>query len=781
MWKLKPIDAGGESYCLLPGAQYVVGRKNCDVLLQNDQSISRVHAQLTVTTRSSSQTATVLTVKDSSKYGTFLNEERLTGDSPKVLQSGDRLTFGVFHSKFKVEFEPLVVCSSCLDGEGKMSLCQDVQLLGGHLVSSWTPESTHLVMPSLKVTIKTICALICCRPIVVPAFFSELRKALQQKLPLPKFQSFYPDIDEPTLNKEDVDLNMRPERRSLFHGKTFIFLSAKQHKRLATVVGFGGGQSKLLEVGSLPTSVLESPSSCVINMATGDSQALLPAITKKWSDSVEDILHRKGLRFISESEIGLAAIYVSTDKFCNPLSTLESEMVRTKPEIPSATLSQSAAVEETVLQPTELDNITTYAPNSEPSQNISSICRMSTGGLSTVAETPEKEQRMGVVSGRDPPLSRSVTESALTSFRAKGRVNTDAQRDKSLLATRLENPIRSGRPLPVQPSLTNGHKNKSPQKQSALTNYFQPVNKKRTREESDGADQSKAKQARHGGEEMELEETGSTLQHRDPQAAAGAQSSRAQSGPNPGPAQEAHQGILFGETGKPMSIKRKEMSVLTPEEELEELESIMCDPMEDPEDLESFMCEPMNEPEAPVNKKSRLEPEEEVPTNKKSRLELEVQAPANKTSCLEPEVQAPTIKKSRLEPPPEIKTEETSFTVDPKAPIKSENGDNLPRNLLLVEFKSLVVADPVSLKRSALQPCNPNQKNFKKFRKVPVPGAEGLPNIIGGSDLVVHNRVKNSELEEWLRESTEEDQRNHREDTVGDDLFRYNPKTSKRK
>uniref|UniRef100_A0A3Q0RXI5 FHA domain-containing protein n=1 Tax=Amphilophus citrinellus TaxID=61819 RepID=A0A3Q0RXI5_AMPCI len=41
MYKLKP------AHYLLSGKEYVVGRKNCDILLPSDQSISRVHAHIT--------------------------------------------------------------------------------------------------------------------------------------------------------------------------------------------------------------------------------------------------------------------------------------------------------------------------------------------------------------------------------------------------------------------------------------------------------------------------------------------------------------------------------------------------------------------------------------------------------------------------------------------------------------------------------------------------------------------------------------------------------------
>jgi len=53
-----------------------------------------------------------------------------------------------------LEKECSVVCSSCLDNEGKASLSQDVHSIGGQLVNSWTLECTHLVMPTVKVTIK---------------------------------------------------------------------------------------------------------------------------------------------------------------------------------------------------------------------------------------------------------------------------------------------------------------------------------------------------------------------------------------------------------------------------------------------------------------------------------------------------------------------------------------------------------------------------------------------------------------------------------------------------
>ncbi|KAJ8291025.1 hypothetical protein GJAV_G00020540 [Gymnothorax javanicus] len=764
MWKLNSVEAGGETYYLLPGKQYIVGRKNCEILLQNDQSISRVHAHLAICAQNSNQNEpAAFTVTDSSKYGTFVNEERLANGAPKTLHSGDKIAFGVFHSKFRVEYEPLVVCSSCVDNKGKAELSQTVQLLGGQLINSWTLDCTHLVMSSVKVTIKTISALTCCRPIVRPEYFSELVKALQEKRPPPKFESFYPEIDEPSLNKDDVDLNARPERKRLFEGKTFIFLNAKQQKRLSSVVAFGGGQSQLLEEGSLPLSILESPGSCVIDMGTSNSQPVLPASTK-WCESVAGALHRKGLRIIAESEIGLATIYASTEKYCNPLSKLESETVRRKPSIPGATLSQSVA-NETVL-PAMSQNVTAFAPNTEPSQGASSLCRMGTSGLSAVGETPEKQQGLHRPLGKgaavnDPPFTFTVAGTVPSVCSATSVMDSEADAVKPALASRQKRDSSAT----ARPLLANGDNSRPSERSSnPLTNYFQPSSKKRTREGTDPDDFLEAKTPRRDAEKDVPQQRDSAVQYSEPQT----QVPRRAPMPKPDLKTPAHRGD--GESQKPNldspkrspendatgnvvgSNKRKEMAA--------------PDPLEDMEDLESIMSTPMEEEEVPVA------------PSKKQRLDPEIKEEESFAETSKPE-EGMTSKGQR-----EDQLENAHGTEQAKVPtssVKAENGEDLPKNLVLVEFKSLVVSAPVRARPGALQPRDTNQKNFKKFRKAPVPGAQGLPNIIGGSDLIAHNRAKNSELEEWLREAALDDQRNEKEEALGDDLFRYNPKPSKRK
>ncbi|XP_056618811.1 nibrin isoform X2 [Triplophysa dalaica] len=826
MWKLQPTESGGESLFLLSGQTYVVGRKNCEILLSNDQSISRVHARLTVTEQG-------ISLKDSSKYGTFVNDEKLEAGSTKSLQTGDRVTFGVFQSKFRLEKESIVVCSSCVDNEGKVSLSQDVRSIGGRLVNSWTPDCTHLVMPTVKVTIKTICALLCCRPIVKPEYFSAFSKAVQQKLPLPKPERFRPQVDEPTLTKEDLDLGARPERKSLFKGKTFVYFNSKQMKRLSQAVSCGGAVSQLLEEGSLPLSLLESSSTCVVDMISDNSQALIPPTTKKWVDSVAQILQRKGLRFITESEIGLAAIHLSNQTYCNPCSSIHSESVKKKAVMASETLSQNTAVDETAL-PAPSQNITAYVVNTEVSHDQS---RIETSGISAVGETPEKTHpaqralQLPTLSktkpslGPEPSTSRIITETMMSPESSSGA--EPEQRSKTGFAS-------SGRGLDGSLKLTTPLKPSS-QKQSAFTNYFQPVSKKRSREDSASSVQSEAKISRKDDEvkEDELKKNSAPLyaQQSSSDSRSHKTSSTAQNQRNLSASlgmssdhSVAQPGKGCGSTQSSGSKKRKEPEQDVPsgpdkdadlDLSLEELESIMSEEMDEPlqitankkQCLESGRSSAANNPQLPNQQKSKsnqqisasnLQLDRKGPTVTNQVSESQSKRSSNQAPNSELETHSLAIGVKR--PETDVKEEEVSFVTSrtqngvsqdckdvAKQEVKTsvslsgtENDPELPQRLVQIEFMSLTVSNSSRSRPIPLQTHNPNGKNVKRFCKTSVPGLKGLPNIIGGSDLVAHNRSKNSELEEWLRHAAEEEKQNEREETLGDDLFRYNPRTTRR-
>lgn len=816
MWILTPLQPGGETHYLLPGKEYVVGRKNCHILLNNDQSISRAHAHLTAAEQA-------LTLKDTSKYGTFVDGQRVAENTSVTLTSGSNVTFGVFNSKFRLA--KLVVCSSCLDNDGKVSLSQALKSIGGTLVGTWTQDCTHLVMSTVKVTIKTISALLCCRPIVKPDFFTALHSAIQNKSTPPEAERFLPEIDEPSLNKDEVNLGVTQKRKELFAGKTFVFLNAKQLKRLSAAVTFGGGSCRLLEEGSLPQDVLESPQTCVVDAVTGSSQPVLSSTAVEWVKSVKSIVEKKGLRVITESEIGLAAIHASCVKHCNSSHLTDGEsMPKVKAGIPSASLSQSVAVDETVLPAPSL-NVTAYAANTEPSQGLNTH---EVTGVTAVGETPEKRQKsknsMPNVGERKNLESQFiVAESQRSSLNAVERTESKRMVEESKLT---EGDSRDFQQLPLFPKPNGGTKTfsqklspqklkssakGSPQKQSSLTSFFQPVNKKRELEDDFCAEMSQPKRPARNA----------FLNSQPPKKDKETCSEKGLS--------EASKSSLGASDAqnKEQGKKRKE---LEEQIELDELESLMSEDMdcfdEPPSRSQSQTkvtdLDPQFAPgeiETP-SKRRRLQPEPDKGNGRKTqRFDLEKPSTSGNSTGVKIKDQNVSVNidsfkpselqnrannrepsnpaaKPHVKPSAEKKQNNVPFddgtndyvedlellkAADTEVPVKlahvkqevkeSKTDDSLPKNLLLVEFRDLKVTQPPT-KAPQQKQSNGFTKNFKCFRKVQM---RDMTPLIGGAALLAHSRGRNSDLDEWLKDAAEEELQSRRDESVGDDLFRYNP------
>ncbi|NXO41426.1 NBN protein, partial [Locustella ochotensis] len=768
MWKLVPASGTGEPYRLLSGVEYVVGRKNCTILIQDDQSISRSHAVLTVsrpeTSPSQSLSVPVLTVRDTSKYGTFVNGSKLNGTSVS-LQSGDRINFGVFESKFRVEYEPLVVCSSCLDVAQKNALNQAIQQLGGLVVNEWTRECTHLVMVSVKVTVKTICALICARPIIKPEFFSELIRAIQSRQQLPNHESFYPPVDEPSIGSENLDLSEHHERKKIFSGKTFIFLTAKQHKKLGPAVVLGGGEVKLMTEGRKEMPLLLSPEVCVVDVGLTNSQISGSVSVTNWTDSILTVLESKNLRAIPEAEIGLAVIFMSTEKYCNPQKQPASKAV---PESSPASavvgraISQSLAVDETVM-PAAADSSSLYIADTEEQ-----MC-MEIENTSQV----HKQRQMAF---QDTPAIKKTSGTS-------GSVNAGASVPRGNRTSGI-----SQRSQPISPSkiseAVKPRESASRHQSNSITNYFQVSRKRERSEEEETSVRKLAK----------LEERSSPLPKCTESTTVSICNSEAKQhqkknnilDPNPNFAEDM--GIkLMRETVK-LTSDRTDTKTTSSENHASKKRKELDDLSEDTEaleivfesrdlDWEDQMADHDQEAQGNPRKKRCLEPKgsriQEVNVNQ--REENKVLKEEELGSILTSEM------KSNIKQESPVSVRSQLILSIPECSKLQDDSSYLPSRLLLTEFRSLVVSHP---RQNSHLPGNTSyagKKNFKIFKKVTYPGAGQLPHIIGGSDLIAHHAKKNSELEDWLRQEMEEQDRHAREESLADDLFRYDPNVKRRR
>ncbi|NWY60796.1 NBN protein, partial [Chionis minor] len=744
----------GEPYWLLSGTEYVVGRKNCAILIQDDQSISRSHAVLTVshpeTAPNQSLPVTILTVRDTSKYGTFVNGSKLNGTSVS-LQSGDRINFGVFESKFRVEYEPLVVCSSCLDGAQKTALNQAIQQLGGLIVNEWTKECTHLVMVSVKVTVKTICALICGRPIIKPEFFVELIKAIQSRQQLPNHENFYPPVDEPSIGTEKLDLSERHERKKIFSGKTFVFLTAKQHKKLGPAIILGGGEAKLMTEGRKETSLLISPEVCVVDVGLTNSQIPGSDSVRNWTDSILTVLQSKDLRAIPEAEIGLAVIFMSTEKYCNPQKQPASKAI-TKSTAASAivgrAISQSLAVEETIM-PTAADNSTVYVADTEIEEQT----------CMEIENTPQMDRRgkMGfqdiIAVKKNPTTSGSVN--AGSSISTVNRTFGFSQKSHPVSPSKIS---EAGKPN----ECASRHQSNS------ITNYFQVARK---RERAEGEETSVPKLAK-------MEER-SSPEH----AASSVWNSEAEQhqkednvvDPTPNSALEDTGLKLMRESGKLLSDKT-DTKTTSSEKHAPKKRKDLDDLSEDTEALEIVFGSRDLDWEDPVTNH-----DQEAHGNTRKKRCLEDKGSRSQEVNVKQRGENKILKEEELG---SVLTSGIKSEIKQGSPVSvrslnsknrnelQDESSNLPSRLLLTEFRSLVVSHPRQNSQLTGNSSYEGKKNFKTFKKVTYPGAGQLPYIIGGSDLIAHHAKKNSELEDWLRQEMEEQNRHAREESLADDLFR---------
>ncbi|XP_042320662.1 nibrin isoform X2 [Sceloporus undulatus] len=734
MWKLVPAAEGGPAqlHHLLTGVEYVVGRKNCAVLIQNDQSISRSHAVLSVSQpqMNLSQTSSlpVLTLKDTSKYGTFLNGEKLRNGIPRSLKSGDRITFGVFESKFRVEYEPLVVCSSCLDVSQKNMLNNSIHQLGGHVVNEWKEECTHLVMVSVKITVKTICALICGRPIVKPEYFAELIKAIEAKKKFPTPESFYPPVNEPSIKNEKLDLTICPGRKTIFKGKTFVFLTAKQYAKLSPAIKLGGGEAKLVTSEDDAAS-LTTPDICVIEIGFTHSQASISDVERKWKDTVTAVLERRKYRTISEAEIGLAVVFASTENYCNPQASLETGV---KPDssaliVQGPSLSQPAVVDETVM-PSIIGEITAYVADTEMDQLMDTCMEL----------TEEKRNKGACIRRKRHPedINTVKVHPAGTSTVNVGGVLPTSNRKPG-----TDQNISAFSPSKISGCSTN--KQRDSQQLNSITNYFQIASKKRGRNEdgetslakyakkevrsSEGSGHTQPVNSLLWENNTERFQKGLCTLDQKTDESSCIDTSRMPIIETKRSEKSATESIL---SGQPASKKRKELDGLA--EDDASLELVFASQDLDWEEDIGDLAEQKSAQGA--QKKRKLENKESISTN------------------------------------PEALKNPDTFA----------GGCNLPSRLLLTEFRSLVVSESRKDVQCATKRNYGHLNNFKKFKKVAYPGAGQLPHIIGGSDLIAAHARKDSEMEEWLRQEMEEQTRHDREESLADDLFRYDPRVKRR-
>ena len=347
MWSLI-FESTGKKLSLIVNKVYTIGRKDTDIVIADDSSISRKHGSIKITPSGNSF---LVTLSDNSKFGSFYcrnvqnaNKEDnfIKVDGSTLLADGDILRIGVQHTKLKLILEKFWIITSMMDHLTKDKLTLTLSKIGGMVIDSWKNEVTHLVMNKIVLNVKVAQALANACYIVSVCFFENLLEAILKKKEHPKEQNFLPPISEEGL---DVDIKLflpNNSRKSLFKDQMFVFFSNKQLKRLGFTCKAAGASVKLISDFSKDELLQCVKNSCETRFLGGNSPDF-SLISKSLFSQLESELLSKDLRFILEHEIALALLYCSIDVYTNPEFNLTMDNTFTQHSVQEASSSEVRA------------------------------------------------------------------------------------------------------------------------------------------------------------------------------------------------------------------------------------------------------------------------------------------------------------------------------------------------------------------------------------------------------------------------------------------------------
>jgi len=246
----------------LPPGSVLCGRGQTAHLRSNDQSVSRVHAELVIAKNAGSLSDVCppeISLIDRSSTGhTFVNEQKTPGKGvPVKLKDGDVFTFGVDPHQYTVRWRPILISvSSRLSGLELQSLEDQARGCGVFLTSEWTPQCTHLLIEQWAITPKLLCCVIDGASPVAASFLDSIARRDELRPP-PSAASCSPappvGADAAYVADLDAYASCPAPRRDLLRGSWIIF-SAKQAYDTLSLPLEHAGASKLLLTQDTPVA-----------------------------------------------------------------------------------------------------------------------------------------------------------------------------------------------------------------------------------------------------------------------------------------------------------------------------------------------------------------------------------------------------------------------------------------------------------------------------------------------------------------------------------------------
>ncbi|XP_075647373.1 nibrin homolog [Castanea sativa] len=269
VWALFPVDpvSGEDKYYIFARGTYKVGRKGCDVIINKDKGVSRIHAEIVVDALNSLNplnkrpfnTLSKVRIKDCSKYGTFINKN--LGQKEKVhelpnkettLEDGDLVSFGTGNATYRFCFVPLIffVCSE--SSQVNQPLQDKISAIGAHITHSLAQECTHVLVDQLRpVKEDVLDAIVSKKPIVLSSWV-EFVAEKNIRTEIPSCSSYAPML---TVEGESIKVADPKSRENCLEGYTFLLEETNMYKfrdRLQSLLEVGG--AKIVSVSGFCSS-----------------------------------------------------------------------------------------------------------------------------------------------------------------------------------------------------------------------------------------------------------------------------------------------------------------------------------------------------------------------------------------------------------------------------------------------------------------------------------------------------------------------------------------------
>eukprot|EP00760_Papus_ankaliazontas_P019257 PhM_4_TR17981/c0_g1_i1/m.80993/K10867/NBN, NBS1; nibrin len=256
VWVLHFQDDMKPSYWLNTDTTYTVGRKDTDIIILQDASISRLHAHLTALPDG-------VRVTDVSKYGVFVRAGRKLGNgNSDILRDGEKVTLGAT-SSFTVRQQPLRVYTI---GEASEEYLKKLHTCGAIIATSPSVVGECDIVccrDALVPCASVLCALCHNIPIVHEGYFTRIVTRPSPKFPPPEPRTMLPEILDTwesigVERSPDVFTATRASRSTLLHGRTLLCLSPGLQKELEMFVPLTRGKVVLDEALSAGNQINDS-------------------------------------------------------------------------------------------------------------------------------------------------------------------------------------------------------------------------------------------------------------------------------------------------------------------------------------------------------------------------------------------------------------------------------------------------------------------------------------------------------------------------------------------